>query len=208
MNTTMPACTHAVTIMLTMALVLCMAATAKAQEGICVATETLSESYRSDTDPICIAMRTFHRGEAAARVKNWHAAIKEYRRTVELDPKFVKARISLADALTELGQLDQAVVVLTVAVFTAPDYYDAVYRRGRTCLRMENYRQALRDMDSALRLVPDSADAHYWRGWTLLKLGKVREAFKDFDTAHRIDSRFPKPTLENDNPAPPPARSV
>lgn len=144
------------------------------------------------------ASLSFKKGEEAAKEKRWDSAIIAFNKAIEQDPAYIIARIRKGQALAEVGSMDRALATLTVAVFLAPNSYDAVFHRGRVCFRMGNYDQALVDMNEALRLVPGSAEAHYWRAWSRLKLGKVRAAFKDFDAAHRINAKFPKPKLEND----------
>jgi type II secretory pathway component GspD/PulD (secretin) len=75
----------------------------------------------------CIAGRSFSRGESAARVGDWDAAVEHYRRAVQADPKRADYTIALERAMIAASQrhLDQA------RVFEARGQLDEALREYR-----------------------------------------------------------------------------
>jgi tetratricopeptide (TPR) repeat protein len=71
-----------------------------------------------------------------------------------------------------------------------PDNAAAYYERGRLYVRMKRYREAVKDLDAAIRLEPGKAEYHYTRGYTLGRQRLYDNALKDFDEAIRLRPGF------------------
>lgn len=63
-----------------------------------------------------------------------------------------------------------------------PGYSDAYFNRGTAYWYKEDFRNAEKDFDVAIKIDPKQADAWYWRGRCKEKLGD--KAGSDADIAH------------------------
>ncbi len=61
---------------------------------------------------------------------------------------------------------------------------------GVNKLIQEQYKEAIKDFDKAIRLKPDDAVAYLWRGRAKHQLKQYKEAIKDFDEAIRLEPDY------------------
>jgi tetratricopeptide (TPR) repeat protein len=85
-----------------------------------------------------------------------------------------------AGAHLMLGEVDEAIDDLTLALALHPDYPLALYNRALAQIRRERYGQAIVDLDHALKLQPDYIEALHNRGFAHEKLGRYADAIADF----------------------------
>ncbi len=93
-----------------------------------------------------------------------------------LAPGHVDALNNRANALRQLGRLQEALESYDKALRLKPDYFELLYNRGVLLRQMKRPDAALANYDAALRLRPDSLDAQLGRARSLGDLGKVEEA--------------------------------
>ncbi|MGZ8497876.1 MAG: tetratricopeptide repeat protein [Candidatus Binatia bacterium] len=89
------------------------------------------------------------------------AAIKEYRKVIELRPNSAEAHSNLAVAQKKQGDLDGAVVSLNQALELKPDNVGALTTRGSTFAELGKWNDARRDFEQALKLNPRDEGALY-----------------------------------------------
>ena len=89
------------------------------------------------------------------------AAIKEYRKVIELRPDAADAHSNLAVAQKKQGDLDAAVISLNRALELKPDHVGALTTRGSTFAELGNWSEARRDFERALKLNPRDDGALY-----------------------------------------------
>lgn len=89
------------------------------------------------------------------------AAIKEYRKVIELRPNSAEAHSNLAVAQKKQGDLDAAVVSLNKALELKPDNVGALTTRGSTFADLGKWPEARRDFEQALKLNPRDDGALY-----------------------------------------------
>ena len=89
------------------------------------------------------------------------AAIKEYRKVIELRAGSPEAHSNLAVAQKKKGDLDQAIVSLNRALELKPGFAAALTTRGSIYAEQYKWTEARRDFEQALRLNPDDDGALY-----------------------------------------------
>lgn len=89
------------------------------------------------------------------------AAIKEYRKVIELRPNLADAHSNLAVALKKQGDLDGAAVSLNKALELKPDNVGALTTRGSIFAELGKWQEARRDFEQALKLSPTDEGALY-----------------------------------------------
>ena len=100
----------------------------------------------------------------------------------EKTPSVGKLRAS-ADEAHSKGDFDGALRLLSQVVQMEPDNERNFYKRYRVYLRRAQYREALADLDAALRVQPSYAVARAQRAKLLLMLGRCELAANDYEAA-------------------------
>jgi Flp pilus assembly protein TadD len=82
----------------------------------------------------------------------------------------------------------------------------ALFGVAKIYLQQQNYREALKAIDSAVRLAPDNQGVHFLRGQVLARLGRREEAQAEFATSKKIMNADLSKRRESlsDNPIPNP----
>lgn len=89
------------------------------------------------------------------------AAIKEYRKVIELRPDSPEAHSNLAVAQKKQGELDAALVSLNKALELKPDHVGALTTRGGIFSELGKWSDARRDFEQALKIDPRDDGALY-----------------------------------------------
>ncbi len=109
-----------------------------------------------DTE-ILAADRFFEDGEYERARENYEAALK----LKDEDGKVYALR-GIARSLMQLGKNEEALTVFNEAIARAPDFAATYANRGILYDRMGQYRKAMADYETALRLDPKIADGPSW----------------------------------------------
>jgi len=144
---------------------------------------------------------------AAALVNRCHAnerkgdnarALPDCERAIQLAPESAPAVHRRGSVRLHSGDLDGAMLDFEEAIFLDPNFALAYRSRAAVCMRRaaaasnpavrdEQYDQAIRNLDEALRLTPDG-DAYAKRGWCRIKKQSYDSAKEDLDEAIRLGS--------------------
>lgn len=89
------------------------------------------------------------------------AAIREYRKVIELKANSPEAYSNLAVALKKKGELGQAIASLNHALELKPDYGGALTTRGAIYAEQNKWREAKQDFEQALKFNPRDDGALY-----------------------------------------------
>jgi len=111
------------------------------------------------------------------------AAIREYRKVIELKASSAEAHSNLAVAQKKRGDLDEAIVSLNQALELKPDFAAALTTRGGVYAEQAKWTEARRDFEQALKLNPKDDGALYGLSQAL------REA-KDYASAQNALSEL------------------
>ncbi len=116
-------------------------------------------------------------------------AIAQYRRALELDPKYTPALNNLGTALRASGRLDEAAAVLGQAIEQQADAARAHYNLGNVLMAQGRPREAVAAFRAALGINPRSVDTHNNLGMALEAAGDLDAAVSAFRQAVALDDR-------------------
>ena len=136
------------------------------------ASALLRDAEKSEPDLYLIP---FLNAGTAARRRDWLAAERHYRRTLELNPGFDEAMTGLARALLQNREVDEAEQWLRKAIDISPRNYRAWFQLSRLLAR-GNLAAARAALHKALSIQPNFAPAH-------LDLGMLEVQAQDFPQA-------------------------
>ena len=149
--------------------------------------EALRESEKLVSLPGRYGWMRWHRGLMLLN-NHWDkaAAAAEFQAVLESMPQVWKARALLAEIALIQGAADRAFREITTLFDVVPseDRGALLAWRGEMRLWLGQYREALRDLDSAVAC-RSSALALCWRGAAHVKLGRFPEALRDLDSQLR-----------------------
>ena len=143
-------------------------------------------------DPRSFAWPYLH-GLVQARLAQWQTAVGSLRRALAIDPEYVPARVALADALIQDGQLDAARAEYSALVRDYPELALAHYGYGRAAAMLGDGAAALERYRTAVELAPQFGAAHYALALVYRDAGFPDRAARHLDTYRRLGARRPMP---------------
>lgn len=114
---------------------------------------------------------------------NWPQAEKHYTRALELDPHCALAHQWYANLLSIMGRHEEALQHAMEGRKLEPLSVGPAGFVGFTLLRARRYREAIRELESALTLEPNAPIANWFLGQALTAMGRFTSATKVFSTA-------------------------
>ena len=122
-------------------------------------------------------------GVMEAQRGRYEAAIKLMNRAVAVSPRNTALLYNRANALRDMGKLNDALAGYDAALSVKPGNVAVLNNRGAVLQALDRHEEALASYDRALAAKPDYADAHANRGNALVELGRSEEALASFDSA-------------------------
>jgi protein O-mannosyl-transferase len=116
-------------------------------------------------------------------------ALAYARHAVEVAPS-AETRRNLGIALTQAGEVQEAIGEFKLALQMKPDMADTHCLLGIELQRAGNFEEAIGHYQQALRVNPDYAEAHYNLGVALVRLGHTPEAMEQWEEALRINPDY------------------
>lgn len=133
-------------------------------------------------------------------VKHPEEARKYYNKAIEANPE-AKSALDKAKILTELKLYKEARNELNKFIARKPEYLKALSRRAYLSIKLGDYNDALKDIDSVFMLIDKKLtrdksnengfnqiyqamrpSLHFYRSKLLMELGKYKEALNEIDT--------------------------
>lgn len=96
-----------------------------------------------------------NRANLHAAQKNWTDAIADYDQAINLNPLNIRARLNQAITFRDIGDYDEALLCLDIALFFEPKSATLYSERGRTYHLHGHWNQAVADYTTACRLAED-----------------------------------------------------
>jgi tetratricopeptide (TPR) repeat protein len=118
----------------------------------------------------------FALGASYEQMKKNKDAVAAYHRALDLDPDNLDTERALANALSNDGQLDEALKVLTGIVAAEPQDGQSQIRISDIQRRQGHYDDALKTLEKAKPLAPDSVELTYNEALIYDSLGRYDEA--------------------------------
>ena len=129
-------------------------------------------------------------GLVEARLAHHREAAQLLAEAVGISSSSLPARLALADALFESGDIDGARRQYEGLTSGASEPH-ARYGLGRSLAASGDANAALGELDTAVRLFPEFGAAWYARGMALRQLGRIEEARDSLAKAQQYGTRWP-----------------
>jgi tetratricopeptide (TPR) repeat protein len=126
-------------------------------------------------------------GRANADQNQYTAALDEFSRALELDPKAEGAHFGRGMILLHKGKLDDSAREFRAEIESHPGDVKAKYHLAYVLLIQHQQDQALTLLTAVVRDKPDYAEAQYQLGKILLERGEIKAAIERLETAVRLD---------------------
>ena len=123
---------------------------------------------------------------------NWESAERGYRRAIELRPNYAWAHYLLGLCLRTMGQLDEALAELKLAIGLDPLALIVKVELGRTFYFARYYDQAIEHYREALELESSFIPAHYNLGQAFAQKRMYQEAIAEFQQANQQTADDPE----------------
>lgn len=127
--------------------------------------------------------------ECITQVHNTRAAIANYTKAIDLDPKSVEALIRRGITYHDDGQHQEALHDLNEAVRLAPQSFKALYNRGKLFLDQCLFEEAINDLLHATSLNESHPRAHHLLGDAFAGLGDEEKADIYHEMARQLQKR-------------------
>ena len=129
-------------------------------------------------------------------------AMELLNKAISLQPNFLKAYLSRAQAHMSLGENEKAFEDFNAALQINPEEPDIYLKRGQVYSDLKQYEKAFEDYNHAVRLKPNYANVYFERGRIYFTMGVYNKAYEDFTKALTIDPKHTKAALYIDEVRP------
>ena len=129
-------------------------------------------------------------GEVLLGKREYPDAVAEFRRSLQLDPRRLEARLTLAIALTRAGQLDEAIAEYQTILRANPTSAEAHNNLANTLLQIGRVDDAIAHFEEAVALDPAYATGCYNLANTLAQHGRLAQAIDQYRKALEIHPSF------------------
>jgi len=143
------------------------------------------------SDDVAYAFAYVNRGLAYAEQGNVDLAMKDYERTIALNPSYAAGYLNRGVLYERFGKLDRAKEDYDAAIERDPVSAEAYYNRGIVHGELGQVQQAIEDYDAAIKLEPSFPLAYSNRGMLFVKMGRDDLAIKDFTKAIALRPGYP-----------------
>jgi len=120
------------------------------------------------------------------------AAIREFKRALELQLDYADAHNNLGLYYGQKGEYRKAIVELKKALALKPDYVPAHNNLGMCYHGLGLFQEAISHYKKGLAIQPNDAEIHNNLGDSYLAIGRIDEAAHEYKRAIGIDPRFIK----------------
>lgn len=136
------------------------------------------------------AYLAYARGKQLHANGEWAKAIKEFDKTIQIDPQALAAFEHRATAWLHLSEWDKAIKDFDEAIRLNPKLASAFSNRGVAWQRKGELEKAMADYDEAIRLNPKYSWAFHNRATILKTQGELERAITDFTEAIRLNPKY------------------
>lgn len=124
--------------------------------------------------------------DCITQAKNTKAAIANYTKAIDLDPKSLDALVRRAVTFGDSKEYEAAIHDLNQAVSLSPSSFKAYFNRGRIYLEMNLFSEAINDLSHATRINNTHARAHKLLGDAFSAIGEEEKAVMLWEHARQL----------------------
>lgn len=165
--------------------------------GVGYLVESCSKKQQAALAATLIFLFGIFASKTQAQISVWKDSVILWSRVIGFFPYSTKAYINRGSAYVGLGNDQEAIKDLDMAIRLDPRSLKAYRGRGNAYNRLGNYRQAVKDYSKAIELNPleggdnkEAIKAYINRGVTYMAMGKYPLAIKDSNEAIRLDPGY------------------
>jgi protein O-mannosyl-transferase len=140
-------------------------------------------------NPECIMVRN-NLGILLSDRGQFDAAIVQYQKVLEVDPKDADAHNNLANALIACHQFETAVAHLEQSLKFRPNSFVAEFNLGRALAKLGRLDEAILHFRKVLAIMPDHAEAHFYLGTALAERGQSAAAMEQYRKALAVRPQY------------------
>jgi tetratricopeptide (TPR) repeat protein len=129
-----------------------------------------------------------------AKLGDLAGAARSLRQALTLDPAYLAARVTLADALLQTGQLETARAEYLALLGDYPELAIAHFGQGRVAAMLGNAAEALERYRKSVELAPQFGAAHYALALAYRDAGLEDRAVAHLEAYRRLGARRPVPS--------------
>ena len=152
--------------------------------------------YVSSPEKIFQSLIYNNQGAIFSNRKDTFKAKKNYKKSLQIQGKSVKAYNNLGVDLWRLWRYDEAIQCYKKAIEWDPNYIHAYNNLGNTLSALEKYEEAIDCYQKAIELDPNYAYAHYNLGEAFWKLKKYAEAIDEYQAFIQLADQEDKDWIE------------
>jgi tetratricopeptide (TPR) repeat protein len=145
-----------------------------------------ASSTRKITDR---AVRPYNRGQKNYEEGKYLAAVRNFTEAVQLAPKSPEAHYALAQALTGMGKLEEAIEECRQVLKLKPAEELKIwcfYLIGNAYADLDEFPEAIESYKEAIKLKPDLSKPHYNLGLAYAASGELTAAAAEFNRAAQL----------------------
>lgn len=105
------------------------------------------------------------------------------------EPSYIE-NVKKANALYDLGEQQQALMLYDKVISQNPDYAIAYTKRAIIYINLNTYDKALLDLNEAITLAPEKPDNYKYRGDIFYRLHKYKNALNDYSRVISIEPNY------------------
>ena len=120
------------------------------------------------------------------------AAIRHYRRALELNPRHAPTHFNLAVIYEKLRGEESALELLERVIQVDPSYFKAWFKMGALYYQLRRFQDAVDALKRAIKIIPEIPDLHHYLGLCYREMQRLEEAETAFDRALQCCGDDPK----------------
>ena len=134
----------------------------------------------------------FHLGDAYRKINKYNLALKNYKKSVDLNKSFPEGFNNLASIYKELENIENSIFFFKKAIELNPNYINALYNLGNIYFDESHYEESISYFEKVLQINPDHIASLNNLGIVFKKIKKYDDALKCFRKIIKIDFNFLK----------------
>ncbi|MBD2353620.1 tetratricopeptide repeat protein [Tolypothrix sp. FACHB-123] len=154
-------------------------------------TPALETSNSPASGSFASASQYYQRGNELRQQGNNQAALEQYNKAIELNPRYIAAYNNRGNVRDDLGDKQGAIEDYNKSIEINPKYALAYYNRARIRSDLGEKQNALQDYNQSIELDPNYAFAYYGRGIIHNDLGDKKSAIQDYNKAIELNPKYP-----------------
>ncbi|HEY9233019.1 MAG TPA: tetratricopeptide repeat protein, partial [Blastocatellia bacterium] len=118
------------------------------------------------------------------------AALKEFRRELEISPAHYPAMVQMAFEFLKRGEYDTSLPLAEKGVQLAPKMYAARNVLGRVLLELGQTERAVKELEEGVRLAPSSPEMHFALARAYTRAGRQTDAARERELFKQLQEQY------------------